>query len=412
MNSQLSFASRALSVLTVFAMQSVSAQDADLHPRGLFNTPQPGLDAPITRTTADAESWKDRLHFSLSSSVRYDDNIYLTSMNEVSDVIFSVSPTLRFNSAEEGSATNTLSITYTPSFRVYADNSERNTVDHSLGIRLGKTMPKTQIGFDVTYAKSTGSDRFVSGTIDRDSLRVGVSLSRILTGKTRLDVGAHYNVDSFGSNALFGDESYGVNAALMYQATGKISVGPYMSYDISNMDQGSRDQDSIGYGLRFQYEVSGKTAITGSLGYSNRSFSGAGASGDYSSSSWGIGVSHALSAKTNIRASIYRKAKASYNFADSGYLSTGASLSAVYQQSVRLSHYATISYENDDYFKASPAGVLLDNDYYSITLGSRYRLENGLTLGANVTYRDNTASESLNDFSNFSFGINASYNFW
>jgi len=390
----------------------VSAQETILHPRGLFETPQEGLDAPLPQTASDAESLAEKFHLSLSSSVRYDDNIFLTHTGEESDVIFSVSPTLRFSTAEEGTAANTLSITYTPSYRIYADHTERNTLDHYLRIRLSKRMPKTQLGFNVTYQKSTGSDRYVSGTIDRDSLRTEFTVSHILTGKTRIDASAYYRLDNFGNNALYDDSSYGGQIALMYQATGKITIGPYVSYGVSDLGRGSNDHEYYGYGARFTYDVSGKTTLTGSVGYSVRSFSGAGASNDYTNATWRIGFSHAISAKTNIRASVYRGAKASYNFADSGYLATGLALSATYQASSRLSYYSTFVYENDDYFKTGAAGVNLDNDYYAATLGLRYRVGENWILGANATYRVNQASETLNDFNNLNFGINAAYTFW
>lgn len=331
---------------------------------------------------------------------------------ERSDVVFSVSPTLKYSSAENGTAANILSIVYTPSFRMYADHTERNTVDHSLQLELSKRMPKTQIGFNMSYQKTSGSDRFVSGTVDRDSLSSGLSLSHTLTGKTRLDVDVSYNMDDFSSATLFGRETYGVSAALMYQATGKVTLGPYLSYGATDMSTGSIDQDHYSYGAKLTYQLSGKTAIMGSLGASIRSFSGTGASGDYSSAEWKIGASYALGAKTNIRASIFRKADASYSIADSGYLATGLVLSGTYQASERSSFYTTITFENDDYFKASAAGAVQDSDYQSFTLGSRYRWGNGLTLGADITYRENKSTATVNDFDNLSFGLNASYNFW
>jgi len=404
-------------VIVILSVPSVSVKAEDLHPRGLFEKPQEGLNTPLARTAADAEDWKDKLHFSLRSSVRYDDNIFLSSMNEESDVIFSVSPTLRFSSAEEGTAANTLSISYTPSFRIYAANTDRNTVDHSLSIRLGKSMPKTQIGFSLSYDKTSGSSRDVSGTVERESLKSSVSVSYILTGKTHLDLGVDYDKDIYGSGSLSGNESYGVNAALMYQATGKITAGPYVSYDIDNLSSGSSsgssDQNSLGYGLRFTYAVSGKTAVNGSLGSSMRSFSGSGASGDSTSVVWKIGASHAISSKTSLRASIYSQDQAGNRDVNSAFLSTGIAISATHQASTRLSYYATFTYKKDDYFEANAAGVSLDNDYYSLTLGSRYSLDNGLSLGADVTYREESSGSAAgNEFDNLSFGISASYNFW
>ncbi|MBT8038345.1 MAG: outer membrane beta-barrel protein [Verrucomicrobiae bacterium] len=403
--------------VTALFVPSISAQTTDVHPRGIFDTPQPGLDAPLARTPADADDWSDKFHFSLSASVRSDGNIFLSDKGEESDVIFSVSPTLRYVSAEAGAAENTFAISYTPNFQVYSENTDRNNIGHSLSIRLDKSMPKTQIGFNLNYRKSSGSDRFVSGTIDRDSLSAGVTVSYLLSGKTRLNAGVNYDFDDFSNGSLFGNDTYAANLGLSYQATGKISLGPYLSYRVSEMSAGSLDQDSVSYGMKGTYEVSGKTAIHGSVGYSVDSFDGASSASDHSSLVWRIGASHALSSKTNIRASLYSGTKASYSFADSGYLATGVALSASHQLSSRLSCYVSGMYEQNDYFRASALGTSLDNDYYSIALGTRYQCASGLMLGANISYSSNKSSSSTaavgqNDFDNLTFGVNASYDFW
>jgi len=394
--------------------QGLRAQDAELHPHGLFETPQLGLAAESPRTPSDAEGWKERTHLSLSASATYNDNIFLTKNNKESDVIFSISPTLSFVSAERGTAVNTFSITYTPSYRFYTDHSGRNTLDHSLSFDYGRNMPRTTIGFRTTYLKSTGSDRFVSGTIDRETLRSTLDISYILTGKTRLDASAYYSMSNFSSGALFDESSYGLRLALMYQVTGKITLGPYVDYSSSIINGGNSDHSSIGYGIRGTYKVSGKLSLVGSIGQSIRSFSGSGASSDLSFVSWSLGANYQATGKTSLRASIYRSAKASYNFADSGYISTGLALSATHRASSRLSYYATLAYENDDYFEATNASTVgsLDNDYYSATVGLRYKLENGLTLGAHATYRLNDSNISNNDFDNVSFGLSVGYVFW
>ena len=96
-------------------------QDANYLQRGLFETPLPGMSPRAARTKSDVEEFIEHFHFSMTGGVRYDSNIYLTHTDEVSDVIFSVSPTFEYHSGEPGTAQNTVVITYTPSFNVYAE---------------------------------------------------------------------------------------------------------------------------------------------------------------------------------------------------------------------------------------------------------------------------------------------------
>lgn len=402
-----------LAAATVLA-QTAAAQDADLHPRGLFETPQPGMTAPFPRTPSTAETLKEKFHLSVGASARYDDNVYRSSSNEESDVIVSISPTLSFVSAQAGSAENTFAISYSPSYSMYFNDSDNNNLGHSLSLRLNKEMPKTSLGFNLNYSKSSGSNRFASGIIDHGSLSAGLSVSHRLTGKTSLNLGLSYNFDDFGNSALFDNNSYGVNLGLRYQFTGKISLGPYVNYRFTDLSDGggSLDQENLGYGISGSYQATGKTSFTGSIGSSTNGFSGVGSGSNESALTWAIGVNHRLTGKTSIRASFYRDYKASYSFEDAGYLATGISLSATHAVSDRLSMYATLAYENDDYFRATNSSYSLESDYYMLTLGGRYRLQNGMSVGASVSYSRNDDSQPLNDFDALMFSINTSYTFW
>lgn len=403
---------------TIFLLFSPNglAQTNDFHPDGLFKTPQEGMSVSQPRTPVGATSLVDMFHISLDAGVKYDNNIYLTDDNEESDVIFSISPILSFATAEPGTAASIFSFNYTPTARFYVDNSERDTVDHSLRLKFDQRLAKTQIGFELGYDKTSGSDRFVSGTIDRDAFHSAVSVSHILSGKTRLDFGAFYDIDDFDNSDLFDRKSYGGDIAVLYQATGKIALGPYFGYGRTTLNSGNVDQEYYEFGLRSEYEVSGKTAVSASIGGNVRSFDGSDGSGDESFFAWEAGISHELTAKTNLRASVYRNAKASYNFANSGYIATGLAVTASYAYSDRLSYYGTLSYEHNDYFRAASNGVNFDNNYYALRIGSRYRATDQLIVSAEAEYRENdsnsNANSQLNDFDNFLFSLNATYHFW
>ena len=104
------------SVAALLIAQGAHADLAtDIHPRGLFYTPQAGLDAPVPRTPSDAVGFKEHFHLSGGVSFKYDDNIFLTNKGEQEDFITSISATLRYESAAQGSAEHTISVAYSPS---------------------------------------------------------------------------------------------------------------------------------------------------------------------------------------------------------------------------------------------------------------------------------------------------------
>jgi hypothetical protein len=234
-----------------------------------------------------------------------------------------------------------------------------------------------------------------------------------MTGKTQLDLSATTVIDLFDTVGMYDRRDYGIRASLMYQMTGKTSIGPSFHYGYTDIDN-NNDQSAYEFGLKGEYQATGKTALTGTVGYNLRTFDGSNASDDESTIAWSLGARYAATAKTNLTALFYRTPRMSYNFQDTGYMATGISLEATYMFSPRVHIFGVTSYENDDYYKTGNTGngVSFDHDYFRATMGANYQMANGFMVGGNMTWRSNTADNSFSDYDNFSCGINASYSFW
>ena len=208
----------------------------------------------------------------------------------------------------------------------------------------------------------------------------------------------------------------------MYQVTGKISVGPYVGYGVTDVSgsgggvNNTQDRTNYSAGITGTYDATGKTAFTGSVGWSTYEFDGPGACDGENSLTYRIGVSHQLGPRTSIRASIWSDYKPSNSIGNTSYTATGASLSLNWRQSDRWNHNLSVTYENDDYFSDDPNGGTGDSDYFRISLGTSYRFNNGLSLSARLSSstqnNNNTTADNLNDFENWIFSINANCIFW
>ena len=385
-------------------------QEVDYRQRGLFE----GLaseDADEDEKGGEGEKFTDLLHFSLAGGIRYDDNIYLDESDEEDDFIFTISPTLSIISGREGTAQNTYSFSYTPSFLFYMDNSSEDTLDHRASFRFTKQMPKSKIAFNLDFTDTEGSDRHASGSVARTRLAGALHYNYLMTGKTRLDLLATTDLNEFKTAGYNDQMNYGLRASVLYQATGKLAIGPSFGYRHTGVDVG-QDQNTYDFGLKADYIATGKTVFTGTVGYNLRTFDGSGAASDESTIAWSMGVRYAATAKTSLRSTFYREPKVSYNFVSSGYMATGISLSASHQYSARVKFFGLVSYENDDYYGTGVGGSSHESDYVTATLGGNYQMQNGLTLGANMTYRTKGSDFGYDEFDNFTCGINASYNFW
>jgi len=394
-------------------------RDADFRQRGLFE----GLggdssDESMTdqsefgKGVVEEESWKDLFHFSLAGGVRYDDNIFLSNSNQEDDLIISVSPTLSVRSGAEGTAQNSYSLSYTPSFLFFTDHSDQNTIDHRASFRFTKQLPKSKIAFVLDYTDTNGSDRFVSGQVARTRWNASLNYNYLMTEKTRLDLTATTDIDTFKQSGLHDRRNYAIRGSVLYQLTGKTSIGPSFRYGYTDIT-GSNNQDAYELGLKAEYQATGKTALTGTLGYNVRSFDGSNTASNQNDISWAIGARYAATAKTSLRALFYREPRISYNFQNSGYMATGLSLQASHTLTPRINLYGVISYEDDSYYRTDKnMGVNFDHDYFTATMGANYQMANGFTVGGNMTWRSNSSENSFNEYDSFSCGLNASYNFW
>ena len=434
-----------LALLPLCNLEEANAQDVDIHPSDLFDLPQEGIGTPLPRSTRDADSWKDYTHLSLNASVRGESNIFLDSAeNEQDDIIFTIAPTLSFTTPGLGSEDRKLSIYYTPSYRIYSNNSDLNDLDHRFRFSFDNNsqirLPKTTISFDLGYDQTQSSDRLNGGLVGRESINAGVRVSHNLTGKINLNLTADARSESYdtperinrsfnSSNVnqrtdagLLDDVTYNMRASLMYQLTGKISVGPYVGYGITDVSgsgggvDNTQDRTNYSAGITGTYNATGKTAFTGSVGWSTYEFDGPSSGGGENSLTYRIGLSHQLGPRTSIRASIWSDYKPSNSIGNTSYTATGASLSLSWQPTDRWSHNLSVTYENDDYFSDDPNGGKGNSDYFSISLGSNYRFNNGLRIGARISSstqnNNNTTADNLNDFENWIFSINANYIFW
>ncbi|MBK1832306.1 outer membrane beta-barrel protein [Verrucomicrobiaceae bacterium R5-34] len=342
-------------------------------------------------------------------SMRLDDNMFLTPDDEDSDVIITITPTLQLANDED--AKNTWSFAYAPSIISYLDNSNLNSVNNSFALELGTRLPKTEIDFSADYSEISGSDRFVSGQIDKTTYGAKLDLTHELTGKTRLDATLGYAKTDYETASLFDTTAYDLLLTWQYQYSGKISLGPYVSYGETEVDT-QPDHQAIGVGIKFDYEMTGKTAMIGKLGYENRSFSGPMAGSDHNLFTYEIGLSHEYSGKTEFQLMLYRRSNASYSIASSGYYGTGLFILGTHDMTDRLTLKSKLAYERDSYYATSTVSAAdLDSHYYEFNMGADYEFNDQCTFGMNFIWRSNDSETDSSDFDNLALELFSTYYF-
>ena len=353
----------------------------------------------------NASDQLDMFKYGVRAGVTFDDNVFLSSSDEESDVITNIDLILSLKNSDE--ATNSWVLTYIPSFKYYSEGTLSDGVDHNLNAGFSKVLPKTQIDLGVDYGAISGSNRYAAGQIDKTTYGADIAISHILTGKTRADLDLNMRSDDY-DGALTGRDRYSARLSWLYQWSGKINLGPYVGYEYTDVER-FNDHKAVSYGLSFEYQALAKTSFNGHVGGETRSFDGSGQS-DKTSATFKFGTRHQYSGKTSFDAAIYRNVRPSYGANNDSFTSTGVYIGTSYAATERLKLRSRFNFERDDYFgPTSNSGD--DNDYFSFSLGGDYAMPCGVKLGADVTFREKNAENGASDFSNTLFQVDATYYF-
>lgn len=399
---------KVLAALAGLASFSYTAQAQELF--GAYSDYQQRAGAELSQDSLLQSDGFDRLKVGVRAGVKYDSNIFLESASEESDVIFTTDLILGLES--EKNVQDHWALTYVASYRSYVSNSNLNGLNNSLHGAYGKTFSKTQVDLSASVNDVSGSDRFNSGHTDKLFTAFNLDVSRVLTGKTRLDFDLGFRGADYDDDSTYNDrQTYNTRVALQYQWTGKTTIGPYVGYEYVDVADGA-NANAVSGGLSVNYQAFAKTALSGSFGLENRSFSGD-AIGDRTSGIWDLGVTHNYTTKTSFGAHLYGKSQPSASRDGVGYESTGVNLNAKHVVSSRLNLRARAGFEHDNYFRVNDTSVASrsDNDYYFLSVGGQYRAAHGIVIDSDVSWRTQNADNSNQDFDDFTLQLSASYYF-
>ncbi len=379
----------------------------------------------------DPEKWAGMFQdfgFSIRSGAQYRTNGRGGGSQDGSgDVVFSISPTLSYNSGGGGGGPASIGVTYSPSAIFHMDDSSRNRLNHSFNLNAGYQFPKTSIGVSAGFSLSDTGDSFLTGRNVEDqanntdryfedgtsttSYNLGLNLSHSLTGKSSLGFGLSYSDTLFDDNGI--DRSTtSTNISWRYQITDKINAGPYVSGEWSGVGGGG-DQTAYGVGTSLNYQIGAKTSIGGSIGMQNRSFSGEGSVGDKAFLTYDLNGGYAVTSKIRLSTSFYRSVQPSFTEFDEATTATGMRLGVGYQCTDRISTNASVNYSMDDSISTleSTTSSSENQNYISVSLGANWSIGDHWVLGANFSWRQNNSDNSTQGFDSMVTGVSATFDF-
>ena len=222
-----------------------AARKASIDPMAVA---QPLPEAEAVELGARAESATPRRwRYSVSLSLRevYDDNINLSQIDPKEDFYTTIEPTINVGIGDLDA--NFVALTYAPNAYIFADHSENNALQHIITLAAQYRFPRLTLNLtqDIQLLDGTGLDTATGtgGTFTRTNLDVA-GRTRLNIFNTRLD--ANYSLT--GKTFLTGGLGYSVSDYPTLLSSSVLSGNVYFNYTYS-------PKLAIGAGLTGGYDA-------------------------------------------------------------------------------------------------------------------------------------------------------------
>jgi hypothetical protein len=351
----------------------------------------------------------------ISGSATYDDNIRIQSANEQEDVFFTISPGISAVAGEpvEGEG-KSLSIDYSPSFVLFVDHDELNTIDHAARLNAIWGMAKLTLGLSQGYSLSSGTVVDAGNRVEQRAYTTALTSKYQMGEKTALQVNARQTFADYDQVAsapaqLTGYRTWSNDDAFDYQLTTKITTGIGVTLGYTDVDRSSYQTFEQAL-FRAGYLFTDKVDFNASVGGEWRQYH-AGAP-DLFALVFNVVGTYRPFEGTAFSLEGHRRSQNSVILADQNFISTGATASLRQRVLEKLTLSASGSYDNDDYQAASTTAVATrSDDYYSIRVGMDLAIKERWSAGVFYQYRKNTSNDPLFTFRNNQIGFQTSWAF-
>jgi Putative beta-barrel porin 2 len=407
-----------------------SAEDTDAAP------PQPTtpLGAPASQnvmlggeTVSSSEIHSGeprRFHYRLRLNIRgvYDDNIFISHTDRVSDYYFAIEPMLTVGFGDiEGRVENYLRLDYMPSVILFVDHSDENAVEHLIllegqyrftrltlnlsqevaildGANLNSTLDTTGLLANLDVSARTRLNFFVT------RLRANYELSGKLFLVGEFDASI-YDYHDFISSQIISGGLY-----INYNVTPKLMVGVGGTFGWDFVEDPSVDQTFEQANVRINYQATGKLGLSASAGVEFRQFDNH--RGDRVTPVFELGAIYRPFDGTTVTLTAGRRILNSGFFADQDFATTYV-VGRVQQRLLRRVHLGlAVGYENSDYF-ATTNGVnaTREDDYYFVEPSVDVLITRWLSVGVYYLHRQDCSNIDFFSFYDNQVGVRATFRF-
>jgi hypothetical protein len=393
-------------------------------PLGGLNSQNLSLGGETVSSSTVESAQPRRFHYKLALNIRgvYDDNIFLSNTNRVSDYYFAIEPMLTVGFGDiEGRGGNFLRLDYMPSVILFVDHSDQDAVEHLILLEGQYRFSRLTLNLSQEVAILDGAN--LNSTLDTTGLlanldvsartRLNLFVTRLranyeLTGKLFLTGefdASIYDYHDFISSQIISGGLY-----INYIMTPKLTVGVGGTFGWDFVEDPSVDQTFQQANFRINYQATGKLGLSASAGVEVRQFDGQ--RSDYVSPVFELGAIYRPFDGTTITLTGGRRILNSGFFADQNFGTTYV-VGRVQQRLLRRVYLGlAVGYENSNYF-ATTRGVnaTREDDYYFVEPSVDVLITRWLSVGAYYLHRQDCSNLSFFSFYDNQVGVRATFRF-
>jgi len=363
-----------------------------------------------------------RFRYDLGVTVRevYDDNINISSTNRISDFYAVIEPGIHLGFGDSAGGFNYLTFDYIASAYFFADQTQRNTVEHIIHLAAQHDFGHLILGLsqDVQILGGTSISSLSNTTGVQANIDVGAP-SRVniytttlngtydLTGKLFLSGQASYAISDY--ETLISSTVASGNLYINYVYSPKLVIGLGATGGVNSTDGSVSDETFEQMNVRANYIVSGKISLTISGGIEVRQFGGG---GDSVSPVYEIAGSYRPFENMIITVAGSRRTNSSASLAGQDYTETSINLTFSQRLFSRINVGLGIGYTNSEYLSATTgASTARTDNYVYVEPSVDVDITRYWTIGVYYLYRQDSSTLALFSFYDNQFGVRTSLTF-
>src|SRR6266513_3102983 len=363
-------------------------------------------------------------HYELRLTVRgvWDDNIFISHTNKVSDYYFAIEPEITIGVGDiEGRNRGYLRLDYMPSAILFVDHSDEDAFNQLIHLEGGYSWTKLTLRFteDIALLESANLNSIydTTGLWANNDARAPTRVNIFYTSATanyaltpKISLQGEFNSPSYAYPGHISNYTISGGLYLYYNWLPKVSVGIGGTFGYNWVDAPSADQTFEQVNARLTYEVTAKVGLYASAGVEFRQFDGNRST--YDTPVFEVGATYHPFADTNLSLAAGRRIYNSGFLANQDFADTY--FTARFQQRLfqRLYFGLGAGYENSDYFAAKDnVNAPRNDDYWFIEPSVDVLITRWLSAGVYYLHREDSSNIDFNSFDDNQVGVRATVRF-